>query len=155
MHITILSDILTQYYESWLVVHNLAVVPRLLANNLYDRDYLLTNELILKYTNGEKTYLFSFGTPSIYPKMSSQNLSLEEKERIVRTIVKENWFGAELLIFGLGYEKNWDFVEELIPFLSYKSLSELIRVASIENFSELTLCAIKEQSKRARVKFEL
>lgn len=155
MYITILSDILTKYYESWLIVHNLAVVPRLITNNLYDRHYLLTNELILKYTNGETTYLFSFGTSSIYPKMSSQNLSLEEKERIIRTIVKENWFGAELLIFGLGYEKNWDLVEELIPFLSYESLSELIRVASIEDFPELTLYAIKEQSKREKVKFEL
>jgi len=71
LYITILSDIITKYYEAWLAVHNLVVVPRLLANNLYDRHYLLTNELILKYTDGVTTYLFSFGTPSIYPKMSS------------------------------------------------------------------------------------
>lgn len=154
MYITILSDIVTHYYKTYLNVH-LSVIPRLITNNLYNRHYLLTNELILKYTNGEKTYLFSFGTPSIYPKMSSQNLSSGEKERIIRTIIKENWFGAELLIFGLSYEKNWDLVEELIPFLSYEGLSELIRVALIENFSELTLCAIKEQSKREKVEFEL
>ena len=154
MYITILSDIVTQYYKAYLNVH-LSVIPRLITNNLYNRDYLITNKLILKYTNGEKTYLFSFGTSSIYPKMSSQNLSLEEKERIIRTIVKENWLGAELLIFGLGYEKNWNLVEELIPSLSYEGLSELIRVASTENFPELTLCAIKEQSKREKVEFEL
>ena len=153
MYITILSDIATQYYNAWLEFHRLSIVPRLVQNNLYNKGYLNTNGLRLNYTSGKKTYLICFGTPSICSE--TPNLSLEEKERIIRTIVKENWFGAELLIFGLGYEKNWGLVEELIPFLSYEGLSELIRVASIENFPELTLCAIKEQSKREKVKFEL